>query len=92
MAVIGMFGFIEAEPGNVVLSQQESAQIAIRAIIVLAPLLLLSVSILVSTKYKVDYKTQQEIADVLKSGNRERSRAIIDRLQKGAAEEGVAAS
>lgn len=92
MAVIGMFGFIEAEPGNVVLSQPESAQMAIRAIMVLAPLLLLSVGILVSTKYKVDYKTQQEIADVLKSGNRERSRAIIDRLQKGAAEEGVAAS
>ncbi len=82
MIIIGAFGFIEAEPGKQVLSQPESAQNAIRAIMVLAPLVFLSFGIFFSTKYKISRKVQGDIAKVLETGSFAGSSAIIDMLQK----------
>lgn len=81
MLIIGRFGFIEAEPGKTVLAQPESAQNAIRAIMVAAPMLFLSVGIWISTKYNISRRTQKEIADVLRSGKKEDAASIIARLQ-----------
>lgn len=81
MLIIGRFGFIEAEPGKTVLAQPESAQNAIRAIMVLAPMLFLSVGILVSRKYNISRRIQKEIADALKGGSLEDTAKIVAKLQ-----------
>lgn len=82
MVIIGAFGFIEAEPGRTVLAQPESAQNAIRAIMVLAPLIFLSLGIFISTKYGISHKLQRKMAEVLSSGNFEGAEAILETLQK----------
>ncbi len=67
MMVLGFFGFQEAEVGQVVLSQLESAQTALRAIIAFAPLVFMSIGVLVSKRYKIDYTMQKRLVAALES-------------------------
>ncbi|MGD9605466.1 MAG: MFS transporter [Bacilli bacterium] len=67
MIILGIFDFKEAEPGQVVNSQPESAQMVLRIIIAFAPLLFMSIGIFVSKKYKIDYEMQKRIIQALEN-------------------------
>ncbi len=82
MLIIGRYGFIEAEPGKQVFVQPESAQNAIKAIMAFAPLLFMSAGIFISTKYKISRKVQQEIAEILNSGNYDKAGKVVEYLQR----------
>jgi oligogalacturonide transporter len=62
MFAIGLAGFQERVPGTPpVTSQPDTAMLTIRIIMALAPLVFMSVGILISLRYKIDAKKQQEI-------------------------------
>lgn len=62
MALIGLAGFKERAPGaDPILSQPDSAMNAIKFIMALAPLVFMTIGILISLKYKIDAKKQAEI-------------------------------
>jgi Na+/melibiose symporter-like transporter len=62
MFILGLAGFTEQEPGAPkILAQPDSATLAIRLIMMLAPLIFMGIGIYISYKYKIDYKKQQEI-------------------------------
>ncbi len=67
MIVLGLFGFQEAEVGEVVLFQPESAQMALRVIIAFAPLVFMTIGIIVSKQYKIDYTMQKRIVTALEN-------------------------
>ncbi len=78
MAVLGFFSFTEQVAGaEKIVSQPESAQMAIRVVICFAPLLLMTFGILISLKYKIDMKKQAEIRQSIDSGDK----AAIERLK-----------
>ena len=76
MAILGLFGFQESSYVTdavtgvttqlVVTRQAASAQQAIRWVIALAPLVLMSLGSLISTRYRVDAQKQHEIVSLLK--------------------------
>jgi len=67
MFIIGLAGFTEQQPGAPkILTQPDSAMLAIRLIMMLAPLIFMGIGIYISYKYKIDYKKQQEIQKFLK--------------------------
>jgi Na+/melibiose symporter-like transporter len=61
MAVLGYFGFTQAEPGQTVLSQPETAQNAIRAFMAFAPLIFMGLGSITSYRYKISASKQNEI-------------------------------
>ncbi len=63
MFIIGSAGFVENDLANPPLnpSQPESALLAIKLIMALAPLILMTIGIIVSHRYKIDAKMQGEI-------------------------------
>lgn len=67
MAILGYFGFQQANPGQTVLAQPETAQNAIRALMSFTPLVLMSTGILVSFKYKINAAKHQEIKEAIDS-------------------------
>jgi oligogalacturonide transporter len=78
MWIIGFAGFIERQPGeDHVLTQPDSAMLAIRIILMLAPIILMGIGIFVSTKYKIDAKKQEEIKKMI-SSKESYSEEIID--------------
>jgi len=67
MFIIGLAGFVEKQPGGPeVMSQPESATLAIRLIMMIAPIVFMGIGILISKSYKIDYKKQLEIQQYLK--------------------------
>jgi Na+/melibiose symporter-like transporter len=67
MFIIGLAEFREQVPGAArIESQPDSAMLAIRLILMIAPLVLMGIGILVSFRYKIDYKKQLEIQKYLK--------------------------
>jgi len=70
MWIIGFAGFIERQPGQAeVLTQPDSAMLAIRIILMVAPIVLMSFGVWVSTKYKIDAKKQEEIKNLISSSS-----------------------
>ncbi len=67
MIILGIFDFEEAKPGQVVYSQPENAQMVLRIIIAFAPLVFMSIGIIVSRKYKIDYEMQKRIVQALEN-------------------------
>jgi len=68
MLIIGFAGFVEQDLGPdaiKVVSQPDSAMLAIRLIMMFAPLIFMGIGILISKKYKIDYKKQLEIQKYL---------------------------
>lgn len=63
--VLGLFNFQEAKPGQVVTSQPADAQWALRAIIAFAPLVFMTIGIIISKQYKIDYTMQKRIVKAL---------------------------
>ena len=62
MGLIGLAGFQERAPGaDPILAQPDSAMNAIKLIMAFAPLLFMSIGIIISLKYKIDAKKQAEI-------------------------------
>jgi Na+/melibiose symporter-like transporter len=76
MLLIGAAGFKEQELGGPhLLEQPDSATLMIRLIMSFAPLLLMSVGIFISLRYKIDAKKQKEMTEVLQ-GNVEVSESL----------------
>lgn len=76
MFLIGAAGFKEQElGGDRLLEQPDSATLMIRLIMSFAPLLLMSVGIFISSRYKIDAKKQKEMTEVLQ-GNVEVSESL----------------
>ncbi len=67
MAVLGYFGFREAHPGQTVLMQPESAQLAIRAFMSFTPLVLMGIGIAISTRYQIDAEKQNQIKNAIEA-------------------------
>lgn len=65
MMIIGAFGFQEAQPNEKILSQPLSAQLALKFIIAFAPLIFMTIGIIVSKKYKINYDMQKRIVKAL---------------------------
>lgn len=63
MAVLGYFGFINADPGQIVLAQPDSAQTAIRVLMSATPLVLMGAGILISFKYKINADKHRQIKE-----------------------------
>ncbi len=69
MAAIGYFGFQEAIPGGPAITRQPvSAQLAIRNIMAITPILFLGIGIAISFLYKIDAKKQASIHAALQTG------------------------
>ncbi len=66
MAVLGLCGFVEQAPGAAaVLSQPESAQSALTALIAVTPAVCMGAGIVISLRYRIDKKAQEEIKEAL---------------------------
>jgi Na+/melibiose symporter-like transporter len=62
---LGYFGFRQADPGQTVLAQPETAQNAIKALMSFTPLLLMGLGIVISFRYGINAEKQQEIKQAL---------------------------
>ena len=70
MVILGFAGFTEQDLTLPPLTgQPESAQLAIRLIFSLAPLLLMGIGILVSYQYKITERRHRQINNAIKLGN-----------------------
>ena len=79
MGALGFFQFTEKQAGGpAVLTQPESAQMAIRIIMCFAPLIFISVGMLISKKYIIDAKKQQEVKNALETNDEK----AIEQLKK----------
>ena len=68
MFIIGLAGFQEKVPGgSAVVSQPDSAMLAIKIIMSIAPLIFMSIGVYISFKYKIDAKKQREITDAIQN-------------------------
>lgn len=68
MAIIGFAGFQSQDLTLPKITEQpDSAMLAIRLIMALAPLVFMGIGIFISTRYKIDGKRQKSIADALKN-------------------------
>jgi oligogalacturonide transporter len=68
MFAIGLAGFQEKIPGgDAVVSQPDSAMLAIKIIMALAPLIFMSIGIYISFKYRIDAKKQHEITNAIQN-------------------------
>lgn len=63
MFILGLSGFISAEPGELVLTQPLGAQTAMLYIFTLSPIVIISFGIFFSYKYKIDAKKHAEIIE-----------------------------
>lgn len=78
MATLGVFGFIQAQPGSKVLAQPETAQYAIRAFMAFTPLLLMGIGIIVSLKYTITAEKQKQIKAAI--DNKEKPAELMNEL------------
>jgi len=68
MFILGLAGFQEKIPGGeAVVSQPDSAMLAIKIIMALAPLIFMSIGIYISFKYRIDAKKQHEITNAIQN-------------------------
>jgi len=63
MAIIGFAGFQSQDLTQpTIVSQPDSAMLAIRIIMAIAPIIFMGIGIMISLKYKIDSNKQKEIA------------------------------
>ena len=75
--IIGAAGFLEQVPGaSAVLAQPESAQTAIRLIMALAPLVFMTIGILVSARYKLNKERHAQVLAAM-DGSEEEKAAVL---------------
>ena len=79
MALIGFAGFQSQDLTlPKITAQPDSAMLAIRLIMALAPLVFMGIGIYISTRYKIDGKRQKAIADALKTRDPHAEALIAD--------------
>ena len=78
MAILGYFGFLNADPGQTILAQPETAQTAIRVLMSGTPLVLMGLGILVSFKYRINAAKHQEIKEAIE--RKEQPEALLKEL------------
>lgn len=79
MAIIGFAGFQSQDlRAPKIVSQPDSATLAIRLIMALAPLVFMGIGIYVSYRYKIDGKRQKAISDALKTQDPHAEELIAD--------------
>lgn len=77
MFLIGLAGFTEKQPGGPdVLNQPVSAMLMIRLIMVIAPFILMGIGVIVSFRYKIDAKKQNELAEAIKNPDINRDKLL----------------
>jgi len=82
MAVIGWAGFTEPQPGmEEVLTQPESAQWAIRFLMLLTPLILMSLGIFFCAKYRLNKERHALVLAAIDSGDKEEKERVLATLQ-----------
>lgn len=65
-ALLGLAGFMEQEVGAPqILSQPYGAQLALKLVLCLAPLVFMSVGIFISARYRIDSKKQKELVAMI---------------------------
>ncbi len=70
MAIIGFAGFKSQDLTlPTIVSQPDSAMLAIRIIMALAPLIFMGIGILISLRYKIDGPKQKEIAEAIRNNS-----------------------
>jgi Na+/melibiose symporter-like transporter len=80
MFLIGLAGFTEREPGAPqILSQPDSATLMIRLIMVIAPLIFMSIGVLISFRYKINASRQKELAKAIEHEDGD-YQALLDEL------------
>lgn len=80
MFIIGLAGFTAKEPGGPnILSQPDSAMLAIRLIMAFTPLVFLTVGIIISFRYKISAEKQKEIKEAI-HGTIEEQEAVLASL------------
>jgi GPH family glycoside/pentoside/hexuronide:cation symporter len=83
MAVIGFAGFQEQVPGApTIVSQPDSAMLAIRLIMAFIPLVFMGIGSFISFQYKIDKSKQKELQDCLLSGDAVLKAELTDSLNK----------
>lgn len=79
MAIIGFAGFQSQDlRAPKIVSQPDSAMLAIRLIMALAPLVFMGIGIYISYRYKIDGKRQKAISDALKNQDPRAEELIAD--------------
>jgi len=79
MGIIGLAGFIEqdiSEGAAKIVSQPETAQMAIVAVMALAPLVLLSFGIFICTRYRLNSKKHAEVLAALEGSDEEKTAVL----------------
>lgn len=77
MFIIGLAGFKEQNLGGpALLGQSDSAMLAIKLIMALAPLIFMSIGIYISLKYKIDAKKQHEISIAIQNNTEDHQTLI----------------
>jgi oligogalacturonide transporter len=80
MLIIGLAGFKEQILTEApVVAQPDSAMLAIRLIMALAPLIFMGIGIIISFTYKIDAKKQKEIGDLIRN-NQEDTTGLVASL------------
>lgn len=78
MSLIGFFGFKEAQIGGPpVTAQPLSAQLALRNIMALSPLILMGIGIIISFSYKIDSHKQADIQTALQDRQGDEAQRLI---------------
>ncbi len=79
MFLIGLAGFQEQSfDGPTIVEQPDSALLMIRIIMALAPLIFMSIGILISFRYKIDAKKQKEITEAIHDSSISREEILED--------------
>ena len=79
MFILGLAGFKEQVPGAAkIVSQPDSALLAIRIVMSLTPLILMGGAILISRKYKIDAKKQAEIKAYLNKESKAKKEDLLE--------------
>ncbi|MBN2299609.1 MAG: MFS transporter, partial [Acholeplasmataceae bacterium] len=77
MFLIGLAGFTAKDPGGPdILSQPDSAMLMVRLIMVFAPLVFMSIGMMISLRYKIDAKKQKEITDAIKNNSEDQEKIL----------------
>ena len=77
MAILGAFGFVSKEAGaDAILSQCESAQLAIKSVLCFAPAVVMSLGILIANTYTITAEKQHEIQTAIQSNDEDKIKEL----------------
>lgn len=81
MAIIGFAGFESQDLTQATINEQsDSAMLAIRIIMSLAPLVLMGIGSFISTRYKINKTTQEAITKAIESDDESVKKQLLESL------------